>query len=363
MKEVLRGTFRNHCFDCSKGMSTLAFRKSADLSIKKPLAPVFLLYGSQDYLIRFMMKQIIQAALPEEEREFNLSRYDMLEAPVQEAIEEAETVPFMGSKKVVLIENPYFLTAEKVKAKQDHHLPSLKSYLDNPSPDTVVVLVAPYEKLDRRKSLVKTLEKKAKVYELSYVSDATLYGLMETIALKYGATYTRGGHEQLVASAGQNLARLAGEVEKCALYCGKERPIDREAVLEIGSRSLETNVFLLVNNVMERRTVDALHLLHELVAMKEEPLKLLALLERQFRMVYQVAAYRDAGYTQKAIAAKINAHPYAVKMAAEQAGMFSTEAMEQVLARCAETDDRIKTGRTDKLLGLELLIRRISSAA
>lgn len=344
-------------------MSKLAFRKSADLSLKKPLAPVFLLYGTQDYLIHFMMKQIIQAALPEEEREFNLSRYDMFETAVQEALEEADTIPFIGSKKVVVIDHPFFLTGEKVKAKPDHHLPSLKSYLDNPSPDTVLILAAPYEKLDRRKALVKTLEKKTEVRELSYVSDATLYGLMETIALKYGATYTRGGHEQLAASDGQNLARFAGEVEKCALYCGKERPIDREAVIEIGSRSLETNVFLLVNKVMKRQTVDALHLLHELVAMKEEPLKLLALLERQFRMVCQVTAYRDEGYTQKAIATKIGAHPYAVKMAAEQADMFSTEEMAQVLALCTETDYQIKTGRADKLLGLELLIRRISSAA
>jgi DNA polymerase III, delta subunit len=344
-------------------MSTLAFRKTADLSIKKPLAPVFLLYGSQDYLIRLMKKNIIREALPEEERDFNLSRYDMFEAPLQEALEDAATVPFMGSKKVVLIENPFFLTAEKVKAKLDHHLPSLKSYLDNPSPDTVLILAAPYEKLDRRKSIVKMLEKKAKVYELSYLSDSTLYGLMETIALKYGSAYTRSGHEQLVASAGQDLARLAEEVGKCALYCGTERPIDREAVLEIGSRSLETNVFLLVNNVMKGRTVDALHLLHELVEMKEEPLKLLALLERQFRIVYQVAAYRDAGYTQNSIATKIGVHPYAVKMAAEQAGRYSAVAIEQVLATCAETDYQIKTGRTDKLLGLELLIRKISSAA
>ncbi len=310
-----------------------------------------------------MKKNIVREALAEEEQDFNLSRYDMFDIPLEQALEDAETVPFIGERKVVVIDNPFFLTAEKAKAKIEQHLPALEHYLEHPSPDTVLLISAPYEKLDRRKKAVKALEKTAKVYELSQLTDATLYRLMENVAARFSAVYTRSGHDQLVASVGQDLARLANEVEKCAQYCGADRPIDGAAVLEIGSRSLETNVFLLVDQVMKRRTADALHLLHELVSMKEEPLKLLALLERQFRIVYQVSYYHQAGYTQNSIAAKIGVHPYAVKLAVEQAKRYSPESLKSVLARCAETDYMIKTGGADKLLALELLIHSVSAAA
>ncbi|TGA99563.1 DNA polymerase III subunit delta [Sporolactobacillus shoreae] len=336
-------------------------KKSADLSIQKPLAPVILLFGTQDYLIQLMKKNIIHEALPEDDLDFNLSRYDMFDVPLEQALEDAETVPFMGEKKVVVIENPFFLTAEKVKAKIEQHLPALERYLEHPSPDSILIISAPYEKLDRRKKAVKSLEKAAKMYELSQLTDSTLYRLMENVAGRFGAVYTRSGHDQLIASSGQDLARLAHEVEKCALYCGTDRPIDGEAVLEIGSRSLETNVFLLVDKVMKRRTAEALHLLHELVRMKEEPLKLLALLERQFRIVYQVSYYHNAGYTQNSIAGKIGIHPYVVKLAAEQAKLYKPEYLRGVLVRCTEADYRIKTGAGDKLLILELLIHKISA--
>ncbi|RYL91560.1 DNA polymerase III subunit delta [Sporolactobacillus sp. THM7-4] len=336
--------------------------KQNDLSIKKPLASIYLLYGTQDYLIQLLTKNIIQEALPEEMRDFNLSRYDMLEVPIEEAIEDAETLPFMSDKKVVVLENPFFLTGEKVKAKIEQNVKRLDQYAEHPSPDSILVIVAKYEKLDRRKKLVRNLEKSADVRELSKLTDTLIFHLLENIAARFGSVYTKSGHEQLIASVGPHLMQLANEVEKCALYCGPDRPIDRQAVLEIGSRSLETNVFLLVNKVMQRKTADALHLVHELVNMNEEPLKLLALLERQFRIVYQVGYYRKAGYTQNAIAGKIGIHPYAVKLASDQTHLFSQETLKHALDKCGETDYLIKSGRVDKLLALEMLIHETASS-
>lgn len=344
-----------------KGASELTQAKSADLSIQKPLAPVYLLYGTQDYLIRLMKKNLIHEALEDENRDFNLSSYDMLEAPIEQALEDAETIPFMGEKKVVVIHNPYFLTSEKVKSKIVQNLKPFEQYIQHPSPDTVFLIIASYEKLDRRKKLVKTLEKNAKVYELNRLSDQTLYQILKQVAAQYGGEYTRSGHEQLIASVGSDLARLASETGKCALYCGPDRPIDGQAVLEICSRSLETNVFLLVNKVMQKKTAEALRLLHDLVRMKEEPLKLLALLERQFRMAYQVGYYRDAGYTLSSIAEKVGVHPYAVKLAAEQTHLYSRDMLKRALDKCAETDYKIKTGMADKVLALELLIHETAA--
>lgn len=338
----------------------MAAPKSANLSISKPLAPIYLLFGIQDYLIQMMKKNITDEALSEEERDFNYSRYDMTEAPLEYAIEDAETVPFFGEKKVVVLDNAYFLTAEKAKTKIEQKVERLEQYAEHPAEDTVLLIAAPYEKLDRRKKIVKRLEKTAAVYELSHLTDTTLFNILENVATQYGARYTKDGHEQLIAAIGPHLGQLANEVGKCALYCGTDRPIDAQVVDEIGSRSLETNVFLLVNQVMQRKTADALHLLHDLVRMKEEPLKLLALLERQFRIVYQAGFYQNAGYTQNSIAGKIGVHPYAVKLALDQTRLFSSALLRHALEKCAETDYQIKTGQADKLLALEMLIVEIS---
>ncbi|SFG08115.1 DNA polymerase III subunit delta [Sporolactobacillus nakayamae] len=341
----------------------MAAPKSANLSISKPLAPIYLLFGTQDFLIQMMKKNITSEALNDEERDFNFSKYDMTELPLEHAIEDAETIPFFGDKKVVIIENAYFLTAERTKTKIEQKIDRLEQYMEHPAESAVLIINAPYEKLDRRKKIVKKLEKSAAVYELSHLSDTTLFTILENVAAQYGTRYTKEGHEQLLAAIGPHLGQLANEVGKCALYCDADRAIDAQVVEEIGSKSLETNVFLLVNQVMHRKTAQALQLLHELVRMKEEPLKLLALLERQFRIVYQAGYYQKEGYTQNSIASKIGVHPYAVKLALEQTRLFSTALLQNALEKCAQTDYQIKTGQADKVLALELLIVQISGKA
>ncbi|MCL1630434.1 DNA polymerase III subunit delta [Sporolactobacillus sp. CPB3-1] len=339
----------------------MAAAKQANLTISKPLAPIYLLFGTQDFLLQLMKKNITDEALKDEERDFHLSVYDLAEVPLDQAVEDAETVPFFGGKKVVILENAYILSSERVKSKVEHKVDRLQIYLEHPAEDTVLIMVAPYEKLDRRKKIVKVAEKTAVTYELSRITDTMIYRLMENVAAQYNASYTKEGHERLLAAIGPNLGQLANEVGKCALYCGPERPIDARVVDEIGSRSLETNVFLLVNRVMARKTAEALHMLHDLILMKEEPLKLLALLERQFRIVYQVGFYQKAGYTQNNIAKKTGVHPYAVKLALDQTRLFSERMLEMALEQCAEADYQIKTGQTDKVLALELLIAALSN--
>lgn len=332
-----------------------------NLSVRKPLAPVYLLYGTQDYLIELMEKRIIHEALSDETVDFNLSRYDMFETPIETALEDADTPPFFGARKIVVIQHPFFLSGAKVKTKIDQNMKPLEAYLDQPSPSAVLIIAAAYEKLDRRKKLVRGLEKKAEIYELSKPSDALTYDLLQKVAGTSGADYTKAGHERLVALFGTDLRRLASEVKKCALYCGDSRPIDEHVVEEVASVSMESNVFRLVDKVMQQKTADALRILHDLMLMKEEPLKLLALIERQFRIVCQVEGYQKMGYTQKQIAGKTGVHPYVVRLASEQTGRYDSARLQQTLVKCSDTDYQMKTGMMDKQLALELLIHEISS--
>jgi len=106
---------------------------------KKQFAPMYLVYGSEPYLIQETIQKIKENALMDDEVEFNITTFDMEETPVQFAIEEAETFPFMGERKLIIIHNPVFLTAEKTKV--EHNIALLLEYIDNPSPFSIVFLI------------------------------------------------------------------------------------------------------------------------------------------------------------------------------------------------------------------------------
>ena len=89
--------------------------------------------------------------------------YDLEEAYLEDVVEDAHTLPFFGERKVILIKSPLFLTAQKEKLEQNIKI--LEEYIGEPSPFSILVFVAPYEKLDERKKITKLLKKTADVIE------------------------------------------------------------------------------------------------------------------------------------------------------------------------------------------------------
>ena len=63
----------------------------------------------------------------------------------------------MGEKRLVIVKIR-LLTGKKRKI--EHNTAALETYLKEPAPYTVFVIVAPYEKLDERKKLTKALKQK-----------------------------------------------------------------------------------------------------------------------------------------------------------------------------------------------------------
>ncbi|GGE43464.1 DNA polymerase III subunit delta [Pullulanibacillus camelliae] len=332
-----------------------------DLKITTPLAPVYVLYGTEAYLLQTLRQQIIQFALARDEQAFDMSTYNMEEQPVELAVEDANTLPFMSEKRVVLLDNCFFLTGDTKKRKVEHHLEQLADYVASPSPDTVMILIAPYEKLDKRKKLVKSLEKEAKVFELNTLTDQMLYQILSDEAQQHSVEYTKAAHNRLLAVSGTNTSILVNEVKKLSLYAEGRQAIDERLVEQLASRTLESDVFAMVDRIMHRDAQGAFRILSDLFQQKEEPVKLLALIMRQFRITFQTDLYQKQGFMQKQIASRLKLHPYAIKIAGEQTKQYGEQALKKALILCSDTDVAIKTGQIDKMVGLQLLIQKLVS--
>jgi DNA polymerase-3 subunit delta len=180
-------------------------------------APIYLLLGTETFLMKEIRESIIEHALDESEHDFNLSFYDMEEHPVDMAIEDAETLPFIGERRVVVLNNPFFLTAENNKSKVEHNTDRFLSYIKEAAPYTILVIQAAYEKLDERKKLVKQLKSKAEVIVAQPLGERELKLWMKDKAEMNGAVIGEAASEELLKIAGVHLCILSQEYNKMAL--------------------------------------------------------------------------------------------------------------------------------------------------
>ena len=336
--------------------------RSAAKAIKQgEVSSVYLLYGSEKYQMNEFAALLEAELLAKEERDFALIHLDLSETPIQAVVEEAETVPFMVPRKLVFVKDASMFTAGRDSGKIEHRVEALLEYMDNPAEYSVLVFIVNQEKLDERKKVVKAVKKAGTVLNFTPLGGEDLLKWVEKKAAGRGCTLERGAAEALVRNAGTSLQALAGEVDKLCLYAGDGGTIHESAVHQLVARSTEQSVFALIEDIANLKVDRALSIFYELLKQKEEPIKIAALISRQFRIILQVKILSRQSYSQQQIASQIGVHPYAVKIAGEQAKKFETSKLEHILNYLAELDYKMKSGGVDKVLGLEMFLLRLAA--
>ncbi|MCM8608194.1 MULTISPECIES: DNA polymerase III subunit delta [Lactiplantibacillus] len=319
------------------------------------LAPIYVILGTVDYLAD-QLKQALTQQIPTEEQTMNVGSYDMETTPVAVALDDAMSASFFGERRLVFINHPYFLTGENKKTKVDHDLDSLQHYLEQPEPSTILVLMAPYEKLDARKKLVKTLKKQATMIEINQVSEAETQRYVQAALDEKKIRIDADALQELVNRTDGQLGLIMGQLPKLMIYAAQSQQIDLAAVQALVTKSLTQNVFDLVNDVLRYRTQPAVELYHELVAAQEAPLKINAILLGQFRLLLQVKIMAQAGYSQGSLASTLKVHPYRVKLAMQTVRHFDQAALRAAYLGLLQTEEQMKTTQRDPELLFELFM-------
>lgn len=330
------------------------------------IAPVYVLYGTEQYMMDELVRLIEGKALDEASRDFNYSTYDLRETPIQLALQDAETFPLMGEKRVVRASHAVFLTGAKPPSGvPEHDLDVLTAYISNPPDYSVLILEVAQDKLDERKKVVKALKKDSIVVECAPLKEAALVEWVIRQAKRYNVVMEPAAAELLIMMSGTQLRQLDKEIEKMAVYAGEDGEITEQTVEALATRELEHDIFRLIDKIARLQIEDAVRMYYDLQRLnvgssetkgEGEPLKILMLLARHFRILLQVKALQPHGYSPQQMASMLGIHPYAAKLANEQARAFSEKALKGILHRLAEEDVRIKTGQIDKVFALELFI-------
>nr|WP_263313126.1 DNA polymerase III subunit delta [Mammaliicoccus sp. Marseille-Q6498] len=320
---------------------------------------IVLNYGAVDALIEKKSEEIINQYLNGERDEFNYVKFDLYETPISVPIEEALTLPFLSDKKVVHIKNAYIFTGEKVNNSINQNTDELLKFIEQFDGDTLVVFDVFNEKLDERKKLVKNVKKHAKLNKIDQMTEQEIKQWIKSHLNEQYKDIKEDALVTFIELTGIQFNIIKAELDKLILFIGDEQVINKQDVKDIVSRSLEQNVFLLTEYIQKGQKEKAINLLKDLIQMKEEPIKLLALITSNYRLYYQCKILAGKHYSEQQIAKTIGVHPYRVKLALRIIRNLSLENLLTIIDLCANTDYELKSSYMDKVLILELFILKI----
>ena len=314
---------------------------------------IYLFHGPDTFIIKSKTNQAINKY---DVDEFNITVYDAEETNVKNAINDAQTIPFMSPKKIIVIKNCYFLTNEKIKKEIKHDLDALSRYINNPVEETVLILNAPYAKLDERKAITKVVKNKANVIKCDPMKQVDLASWVRRQLGKNNIKIERPALEEFLKRVEHNTEVAVTEMKKLIMYADDMNYIDLETIKRVITKNVEDNVYEITNNILENKQSKALEIYNDLVQHSEDPLRILGILVNKYREILHVKLLLKDNKDQAEIAKYYRCSSGRAYYMIKNAKSVNMSTVKKHLRKLEEIDYKIKTGQIDKKIGLELFI-------
>ncbi len=337
-----------------KGNISLSIQQSLQAISQQALANLYLVSGQEKYLIEEVKKAFMNR-LNVQEDDLNFAAFDGEEVDMQIVLEEIQASPFFGDYRLVFLEHPYFLTSDK-RAIEEEQLKQLIHYFQQPNESTIFVLFADYPKLDERKKVTKALKKNAKIIDVQYLKENEVRQYFQHFLENEGMTFPREVLEYFLKQCDFQLSRVIQEYQKLHLFLGEDNQVSKNDIDRLIPKTLEQNIFELSQYILHHQTNSALQLFHDLSIQNEEPIKLIAILVGQFRLLIQVKYLMKQGYQQGNIADMLKIHTYRVKLAMQEVRKYQMHDLLHLFDQLVELDYQIKSGQVEKNFAFQMYL-------
>ncbi|WP_396211945.1 DNA polymerase III subunit delta [Flavobacterium sp.] len=202
------------------------------------IKPIYFLMGEEPYYIDKLTEYIEENVLQEHERDFNQTVLYGRDVTIEDIVGNAKRYPMMADRQVVIVKE-----AQELARTID----KLESYAENFQDTTVLVMAYKYKTLDKRKKLVKLLDKVGLVFESKKMYENQVGTWIQRVLQGKGYSIEPKANAMLVEFLGNDLSRISNELNKLQIILPKGHTICAKDIEENIGFSKDFNVFELQN--------------------------------------------------------------------------------------------------------------------
>jgi len=276
-----------------------------------------------------------------------------------------ETVPFLADKRLVIIHGLLERFASKERparsgAKSAGTPVAMETFgeIMNRLPESTVLVLVESD-LKTGNPLLKMVAAKARTKNFPLLNAAELRNWINERVAHEGGSISPGAVNLLARLIGSNLWFMSSEIGKLVLYTDG-RPIEEKDVQTLVSYNQQTSVFSMVDAIVEFNLQKAESTMQQLLKEGATPTSLLAMLNRQMRLIVRIRELKAQKLTQAEMGGRlVISHEFIVRKTLEQAGRYTLPRLKEVYEKMLDTDLAIKTGHYDGELALNILVTEL----
>lgn len=327
---------------------------------KDNLYNFIVLHGDEVFLIDDAIRNITNKYLSQDFKEMNYTKFEKIEDSFNEFYETVTTFPFMSDKKVTVVNECDFMTSTGSlnKAYED----KLISLLSSENSTSIVIFVLKNKKPDTRKKMVKIFKDNNSIYEIKKLEEGELINwIVEGFKAK-GLKINPSNANYIALNCGYldyesvvNLYDINNEIYKIYSYAMDNGEVTREDIDLLLTKSLDSNIFKLVDYICEGKKDKASLMLEDMLQNGAAEQFIIHMIARQYRMIYEYQILAKRGYSMNEIMDAMKIKKFIATKLSNIVRNITIEKTEYIIEQLLDIDRKIKTGLIDKNVGLDII--------
>lgn len=213
--------------------------------------PVYWLEGEESFFIDQAVSFAEHHILSEAEAGFNLTVFYGRDAELAAVVNACRRYPVFSEKQVVVLK----------EAQNMRDIEKLEAYLEHPQPSTVLVVGYKQKKVDGRGKFARLIKQKGEIVTTKKLYDSELPGWVVSYLRSMGLTISQKAVFLLVDHIGNDLSRLASELQKIQINLGSRKEINEDDIEQYVGISKEYNAFELQHALTQRNLMKCLQII------------------------------------------------------------------------------------------------------
>lgn len=296
-----------------------------------------------NYLISAESYRIIDDEIKKIVKNNNYLIFNAIKCSIKEIVEEASYVGLGIEEKWLVVSDADFFGTGKI-SESDNDL--LCKYLENPINNTNIIFTT-LNGIDLRKKSVKLIKNKGNIINIPKMDKRALNTTLTNYLKVFDYSIDYQTINYIMDNSYNNLDIMFNELDKIMLYYSFPCKIKLADVIKITGEEKNNNNFDFVNAVVEKNLSSSLKILKNLKVYKVEPTALVALLAREFRLMYYIKELKDKMNTSEMMSYLSLADWQINKLYNNSMKYTKNELLKNLVSLC-KIDLNIKKGYWDK---------------
>lgn len=296
-----------------------------------------------NYLISAESYRIIDDEIKKIVKNNNYLIFNAIKCSIKEIVEEASYAGLGIEEKWLVVSDADFFGTGKI-SESDNDL--LCKYLENPIKSTNIIFTT-LNGIDLRKKSVKLIKNKGNIINIPKMDKRALNTTLTNYLNSFDYSIDYQTINYIMDNSYNNLDIMFNELDKIMLYYSFPCKIKLADVIKITGEEKNNNNFDFVNAVVEKNLSSSLKILKNLKVYKVEPTTLVALLAREFRLMYYIKELKDKMDTSEMMSYLSLADWQINKLYNNSMKYTKNELLKNLLYLC-KIDLNIKKGYWDK---------------